>query len=119
MEGYSGSYACHKITFSKSIIKKELDKRQLTSEEQQILMNTLKKDVNEQMMTKVLKDSRMRIDKAREAERDKKKVMKREHGFGVSAIPMSASMNYRLEDKEYIKHCDEIAAAVIPLKDEQ
>ena len=119
MAGYSGSYACHKITFSKSIIKKELDKRQLTSEEQQILMNTLKKDVNEQMMTKVLKDSRMRIDKAREAERDKKKVMKREHGFGVSAIPMSASMNYRLEDKEYIKHCDEIASVVIPLKEEQ
>ena len=52
-------------------------------------------------------------------EKDKKKVTKREHGFGVSAIPMSASMNYRLEDKDYVKHCDDIASVVIPLKDEK
>ena len=82
-------------------------------------MDTLKKNVNEQMMTKVLRDSRKRIDKALETKNDKKKVMKREHGFGVSAIPMSKSMEYRLQDKDYVKHCDDIASVVIPLKDEQ
>lgn len=119
MAGYSGSYACHKVTFSKSVIKTELEKRQLSNEEQQILMDTLKKDINEQMMTKVLKDSRKRMDKAIEAKKDKKKVIKRENGFGVSAIPMSKSMEYRLEDEEYVKHCDDIASVVIPLDNKQ
>ena len=118
MENYKGSYACHKITFSKTVIHTELEKRQLTQHEQDVLMYTLRKDINEQMVTKVLTSSKTRHDKALEKQRQMNTVVERENGFGKSAIPMSKAMQERLDDEKYVEHCNEIAGIVIPLSEE-
>lgn len=115
MERYSGSYACHKITFSKTVINAELKKRELTLQEQEILMYTLRKQINEQMVTKVLTSSKSRYDKAVEKQKQLNTATERENGFGKSAVPMSKSMQSRLDDENYVEHCHEITGIVIPL----
>lgn len=118
MERYIGSYACHKITFSKAVINAELEKRQLTLKEQQFLMRTLRKEINEQMVTKVLTSSKQRYNKALEKQKQQNTVIEREHGFGKSAVPMSRAMQQRIDDEKYVEHCNEIAGIVIPLGEE-
>ena len=118
MERYTGSYACHKITFSKAVINTELEKRQLTLKEQQFLMRTLRKEVNEQMVTKVLTSSKQRYNKALEKQKQQNTIIEREHGFGKSAVPMSRAMQQRLDDEKYVEHCNEISGIVIPLSEE-
>lgn len=117
MQRYSGSYACHKITFSKTVINAELEKRQLTLQEQEILMYTLRKEINEQMVTKVLTSSKTRYDKALERQKQQNTIVERENGFGKSAVPMSRAMQLRLEDEDYVEHCTEITGIVIPLNE--
>ncbi len=119
MERYEGSYACHKITFSKLVIQRELEKRKLTDEEQHILMQTLRKEINGQMVTKVLTSSKSRYEKAIEKSGQQKAITTRETGFGKSAVPLSKAMQDRLSDDDYIRHCEEITAVVIPLSTQE
>ena len=115
--GYSGSITCHQVFFKNDVIDMEISKRGL--DKANGLLDSLKSKINEQMMIKVKTDATKRYEKAHNTKKEKKKVTKRDSGFGVSAIPMSKAMEYRLQDEDYVKHCDDIASVVIPLKDEQ
>ena len=71
------------------------------------------------MVTKVLTSSKNRYEKAIEKSGQRKAITTRETGFGKSAVPLSKAMQDRLNDDDYIKHCEEITAVVIPLSTQE
>lgn len=110
LKTFKGSVSCHRITFSRKVLKIELEKRNLLGQNE--LVKLLGQKINEQMYNKVVTDSQKRYNKALEA--SKLLTAERPKGWGKVAKSLDGAKQKRLSDGEYVEHCREIADLVIP-----